>query len=263
MAVEAAAVDLERQSRLDLDLQVVGQTRQERQRELQLAQQVLAIDGAIVEAHPAVGHPQIEQREARRCRVGLGRLVRRAGKTLQQVVDVEPPVGVPCQAQLRRVDLERRDHRRQTQQRARVQVDKQPIDLQLRRRVGIAGRAGQREVAQRQLQRHRHEAHVADAQLTPQQRRAARLQLPFQQRRQRQPGDQPSQQQRQHRPHHQAQDARARHIESFAAMPAPIAHNRSGSEAACRARRHPFKRNAVPCSTTGCNCWALRATSRC
>ena len=74
-------------------------------------------------------------------------------KALQQVVDVVAAIGQARQAQPRRIDLQAVDHRRQAQQRARIDVDEQPLDLQLRRRRRRAGRGTDGQVAQRQRQR--------------------------------------------------------------------------------------------------------------
>ena len=111
--VDRAVVELEGQPRLDLDLQVIWKVRQERHGQVHAMQPVLALHGLVVELHFAVTQLHIEECESRRLVLGLGDQGRDAR---EHVVDV-PRAGLAArQAQARRVDLERRDHRRQPPQ---------------------------------------------------------------------------------------------------------------------------------------------------
>ena len=82
-------------------------------------------------------------------------------------------------------------------------VDEDAVDMQLRRRRRIG--TGDRQVAQRERQRMRHEAHFAHPQFAPQRLRAAAFQLPFEQRRDAEPGQHPEHPQRSGGPQQQPQ----------------------------------------------------------
>jgi hypothetical protein len=100
----------------------------------------------------------------------------------------------PRDAQHRRVDLDRLDHRDPADQRRDRQVGVGAADLQLR--FAGARRPADRDVARGDLQRPRRELDLADRHRPAERSAQARRQLPQQQRGQRQPGDDHQQQQR-------------------------------------------------------------------
>ena len=197
-AVEGAAVQREGQPRFDVDLQVVRQVRQEGQVECDVAHLVLLAHRLVVQIELSVGHAHVEQRKALRL---AGRLGRWLAEALDQVVDVVVAIGQARQTQVRRFDLDRVEHRRQAQQRAHVDVDEHPFDLDLRCRCRAARGAGHRQLPEGQRQRGGCKFDLGHAQFAPEQLRAARFDLPFQQRRQCQPDQHTQQDQAQCRPH--------------------------------------------------------------
>ncbi len=255
-AVELAAVQHEGQPRLDLDQQVVGQVRQEGQVQRDPAQFMAALHRPVVERDFTCGQAQVEQREARR--LG-GRLRRGPHEALQQIVDVVVAGRGPRQAQLRGVDVDRLDHRRQAQQGARIEIHEHTFDLQLRRGRRAAGRGTDRQAAQRERQCRRREAQFVHSQLAPEQLRTACLELPLQQRRQCQPGQRQEQQQGRQDPQQHPQRTRLQHITPSALEPTALhcpAGMRSapaaGSSTIVAVRLAPITRDLTPCRMTCC-----------
>ena len=118
-AVEGCAVELECQARLDLDLDLGWQVRQERQRDLQGLNDVDPPHGPIVESKLCVAHLQVVEREANW--IG-GRGLRTRREPGDQVVDGVVAITGSGDAQGRRVDLERLHHRGALEKRRDRQV---------------------------------------------------------------------------------------------------------------------------------------------
>jgi hypothetical protein len=144
--IEAAAVEREREVRLDLDLALRGQRADERNRELELANAVRRRQRPVDEVGTAAADDDVVDREARRRRRRGNR-----GHVLQHVVNVVAAVADPAHAQHRCIDVDRIDHRREVQQRDDRGVGVDALDLEQRR--GVGGRAGERHLAERELER--------------------------------------------------------------------------------------------------------------
>ena len=194
LAVEARTIQHEGQPRRHLDLDLRGQRRQEGQRQRQLAELVDPAGRPVVEMHRAAAQAQVVQREACRALLGLRR-GRRRGQPGDQVVDVVTALGGAGQAQRRRLDLQRRNHRRQPPQRGRVEIGPQPCDFQQRLGRWRAGRGADAQPLDRQIHRPGSDADPLERDRPPQRLAGLALDQRLQQRRQRQPGQQPQQQQ--------------------------------------------------------------------
>ena len=193
LRVEGGAVEREGEPGRDLGGQVGGQVGEEGQGEGQLLHLVHAAERPVVEAHPAVAHLQVVQREAGRLGVGRGRIG--GAQPGDQVVDVVMAVGGARQVQRRALHRQRGQHRRAVPQRTQVRVRMHPRHLEQRGRRRVrAGRRADAQPLHRQLQRPRPEVD-ARGRDRPAQRLARRArQQPAQQRRRAQPGGQPQRQ---------------------------------------------------------------------
>ncbi len=110
--VEPAAVQVERQARLDLYLVIGLQIAQERHTQVQVTHLMHFVHGPVVEVHGATDQRQVEQREPG----GLLLLVRVLfGQTRQNVVDVVLAPAQIGQPDLRPFQLQGLHHRRQAQ----------------------------------------------------------------------------------------------------------------------------------------------------
>ena len=182
-AVERRGVEPKGQSRLDLDLDVCRQAREEGQREVQRVDLLHALDRTIVEADLRIAHLEVVERETGRLVGGFDVGLRREAR--DQVVDVVAALPGARDTKPQRVDLKRLDHWRKAQQRCRRHVRVQPAHLKQR----LAGRRQPRngEVGQAEGHRPRPEFHLAERHAASERLARAQRELPLEQRRNGQP----------------------------------------------------------------------------
>ena len=143
--VEAAAVEGEREPRLDLHLALGWQRADEGHAELDRAQPVVRLQRLVDEVGAAVADDDVVHGEAGRLVTALG-----GGEPLQHVVDVVAAIADAAQVQHRCIDLEAVDHRGEAQDRLRGEVDEDAPDRE-QRRCGRR-RAFDDHVGERQLE---------------------------------------------------------------------------------------------------------------
>jgi hypothetical protein len=191
-AVEGRAVQLESQTRLDLDVDFSRQVRKERQRQLQSFDHVDALCRPVVKAKLRVAHLQVVQRKAGR--IGVGRIGARR-EARDQVVNVVVTIAGSGQTQHRRVDFERFDHRSSLEKRFDRQVDMDSAHAQ-QWFAAPCGQSGDRQIVDGHLQAPGLEAHIAQSHGTAECLAGAQRHLPLDQRRHCQPDDGPEQRNR-------------------------------------------------------------------
>ncbi len=248
--VEGGSIQLERQARLDLDVDVGRQVGQEWQAQVDRCQAVNRIDGPVLENHRPVAQLQVVESEQHRrgCR---GRRFSRL-ETGDQVIDVVATVCRARQSQFRPIDLECLDHRSTAQQRADVGVDVEACDLQKRRDHCRRGRlvgwhATDRDAAHGQFERPRAEIDFAERDGPAQGGTKPLLCLRLQQRWHGQPRQRPQAQQSDHRPRKTSQPLQSSTPHGL--KPATARDNPSGAAAPSHHGQLPAHNAALPTRT--------------
>src|ERR1019366_5160599 len=160
--IETAAVELEREMRLDLHLALGRQRAEEGNAELEVANAVRRVYRRVGEVDRARAHHDVVHGEA--CGRSVALVGGRGSEAAQHVVDVVAAVAEAGEAQHRRLDIEAVYYRRETEQGADRRIGMDALDLYLRRRTIV--RTGESEVVDRQLERPRIEGDVAERQAT-------------------------------------------------------------------------------------------------